>query len=289
MNPDHRKILRSGIDAYLERHDTALEPNDEYLSYDFHYISEAKWCVMVDVMLKDYLEGITNKLHHWRDMLRSWQAWNDVVAGYDQHAAWFLRRQIIEPLMHWCLITPSTFRDVMTLVGTNAIHQIRRHTESGYKDHMEGEKTAAEPKPKYLKKHQKEERLFKLALPLSNSRHFTDALRILDSKAYQTATKEYRNRNSHAFGPRIALGITQVVTREIVPDTNLDEQPDGTFLKKDVPGRFKTRYGCGGVHPLDPERARDANLEQYRLTRKCFDHLTSFLAEHAAKLPRANA
>lgn len=289
MSAKHAALLRDGFEEYLKRLDLPLEPDDNLLPYEFLYIKSAKWGFMADSMIEDELQEVTNQLHQWRDMLRRWQAWNAVAAKFDQSEAWDLRREFTEPLMHFCLITPSAFRDTITFVATNSLHQIRIHTEAAYKDSLEGDPTSTCPDPKPLSRRQKEARLFKLSKSLTGSRSFLSSLRKLDDQEYRKSTSDYRNLNSHAIGPRIAIGITKLVTRRVVPATRMEEQADGTYRVVTIPGKFVPSYSFGGLEPLDLDSARKANLKQYLLARRCFEDFTALLETHAARLPRTDA
>lgn len=244
---------------------------------------------MADSMIEDELRELTNQIHHWRDMLRRWQAWNCAAAAFDQAEAWDLRREFTEPLMHCCLITPSAFRDTIIFVATNTLHQILLNTEVGYKDHLEGDPTPSNPDPKPLSRKQKETRLAKLANSLTAPKTFLSSLRKLDDDEYRTSTSDYRNLNSHAIGPRVTIGVTKLVTRRVIVATEMEEQADGTYRIVEVPGKYVARYSFGGMEPLDIESARNANLKQYLLARVCFDRFIELLQSHSSRLPRADA
>jgi hypothetical protein len=290
MNPsEHREFLRRSFNEYLQTLDEPLEPADSYLAYKFPYIAEAKWQLFAGTMLQDELCEVTNRLHAWRDMLRRWHAWNQVANPKEEMLAWDLHREFLDPLMHSCLLLPSAVRDLFTFVGTNAMHQLRLHVEPGYKDRLEGDPSPLDPKPRPLNRREKEIRLAKLAKPLASATNFVDALRKLDDAAYREKTEDYRNSNSHAIGPRIAVGHTRMVTRTAVPLTRMEVQPDGTVSMIEVPGKYVAGYCIGGQPPLDPEVARLASLKQYDYARNCFEKLTHVIQIHASTLPRADA
>lgn len=217
MSPDeYRSFLRDSFDEFLQFLDGPLEPDDPYLPYEFPYITAAKWRFMADAMLQDELREVINRLHDWHDMLRRWHAWNMVVSTKEEMPAWNLRGEFMDPLMHASLLMPSAMRDVLTFVGTNAFHQIRLHVEAGYRDVLDGDPSASDPKPRPLNRRQKETRLTRLATPIPGASVFVNSLRQLDDSDYRSRTKDYRNANSHAIGPRIALGHTRMVTRRAV-------------------------------------------------------------------------
>lgn len=286
VSPDeYRRFLSESFDEFLHALDGPLEPDDPYLSYEFPYITAAKWRFMADAILQDELGELTNRLHEWRDMLRRWQAWSIVVSSKEEMPAWDLRREFMDTLMHTSLLVPSAIRDMFTFVGTNALHQIRLHVEAGYQDILEGDPSASDPQPRPLTRRQKEARLARLAAALPGATAFMDSVRQLDDRDYREQTKEYRNANSHAIGPRIALGLTRMVTRRVVPATRMETQSDGTGRIVEIPGKYVACYAFGGLEPLDLEVARVANLGQYRIARACLEKFTAVLQTAANTLP----
>lgn len=286
---DHLEFLRKSFDEFLLAYRGSLEPDLPHLTYEFPYIKAAKWSMMADAMILDELREVTNRLHEWHHMLRRWQAWNMVVTGKDQMQSWDLRREFMDPLMHVCLLNPSSIRDVLTFTATNAFHQIRLHVEPGYKDVLEGDACPSEPKPRPLSRRRKEARLANLALAIPGASTFIKLLRGVDDSQYREVTSDYRNANSHAIGPRLALGQTRMVTRHSVPATRMETQADGTGRVVQIPGTYTASYSFGGVEPLDIEEARKSNLKQYKIARSCFDSYTEILQQNAAKLPRTDA
>jgi hypothetical protein len=290
MSPDeYRNFLRASFDQFLQALDEPLEPDDSLLPYEFPFITEVKWNFFADTMIQDELREVTNRLHEWRDMLRRWHAWNIVVSKHSEMPAWDLRREFMEPLMHTSLMMPSAMRDVFTFVGTNTLHQIRLHVEAGYKDVLEGDPSESNPQPRPLTRRQKEDRLARIAAPLAGASNFAASLRQLDDAGYREKTKDYRNANSHAIGPRIALGSTRMVTRRAVPATRMEAQTDGTARIVEVPGKYVASYRFGVLEHRYMEATRTANLGQYGIARSCFDKLTAVLRKHSDLLPRAGA
>ena len=178
---------------------------------------------------------------------------------------------------------------MITFVATNAIHQIRYHTDAAYKDSLEGDPSASDPTPKPLTRRRKESRLANIADPLSGSHEFIELLRRLDDRNYRDSTSDYRNLNMHAIGPRLVQGVTKMVTRKVVVATWMEPQANGTFKPKPIAGKFVPSYSFGGTEPLNPETARKASLKQYHIARDCFDSFTRLLRLHTGIMPRAAA
>jgi hypothetical protein len=286
VDVDNLNQLRAGFDEYLNMLSLPLTPDDNYLPYEYPYIAEAKWRFMIDEMIKDDLREFTNRLHEWRDMLRRWHAWNMVVSTKESELAWDYRREFMGPLMHTCLLMPSSMRDLAIFIGTNILHQIRLHSEPGYLDVIEGDPSPSDPSPRELTRRKKENRLASLSAPLEGSGPFMSSIREIDSNDFRKATKDYRNLNSHAIGPRIAIGQTRLVSRHCTPEEVMEPQSDGTIRFVKNKERYVVGYGFGGIEPISLDVARSACLDQYFAVRACFDHFTSLIQLHCNKLPR---
>lgn len=109
-------------------------------------------------------------------------------------------------------------------------------------------------------------------------------LAALDSKAYRTFTRNFRNLASHAIAPKFEFGYTNMVTRSIVSATNLVRQGDGTYSAVDDPTKKCVAYGFGGTPPLDLREVLNANTGEYRLAAQAFNSYQTLLIELMEKL-----
>ena len=156
----NRATLTTAYSAYLDmREREVLAPEGKYLPYDFAFLNSRKWRNPLGFeMVAHELQELTNILNHWRGSLRRWDAWNRVLASYsDESTAWEVRREFLEPLAHECLLRPSSVRDTITSVATNALHQARMSTDPSYKDLMEGDPRPPGPPPPLSQPSQKRE------------------------------------------------------------------------------------------------------------------------------------
>lgn len=288
MTTQYTAFLRKAFSRYLSKLNAGgIEPQLDYLLYDFdEKVAEYQWRMFGGTMVTDEFREITNIINHWHGLLLRWHAWNKAIAGYKEDEAWTLRREFLESLAHHCLLSPSAARDTLTFVATNSIHQLRLALGNGYKDRLIGD---AEPgkKPRHLTRTGKEQRLKSLLSPWSEGGALVAAIEAIDDRAYRVATSDYRNRSSHAIGPRLALGHTQSVTRSVVPATHLKQQPDGTYKDEAILGKMSVRYGVGGTPPLDMEQARKNNLAQYFRARGAFETYRNLLFSQMSKLPKS--
>ena len=245
MDTKYSTLLRTAFDAYLVRFDAGdMGPDERYLPYDFEQIYQHRWPLFGAEMVKDELRELTNLLNHWLGSLRRWRAWNSIIAGYEQEDAWELRREFLEALAHQCLLLPSAIRDTFTFVATNSMHQVRMARDANYPDYIDGDPTGHDEKPRHLTRRQKEQRLLKLMTPWPAATDFVSLISSLDGQDYRSATSDYRNRTSHAIGPRLGIGMTTAVVRSVEPATEHKKQANGTYEMVRIPGRMSVGYLC---------------------------------------------
>jgi hypothetical protein len=285
MTPEFTSFLRSSFEEYLVVLKGELEPSDELLKYDFSYVEQRRWRMLDGWMIQHELQELTNRINSWRHMLIRWSAWNSVMSSKKEPKAHELQLEFVRPLMHCSLIMPSAIRDMLVFVGTNAMHQLRLNLDSTYLDFLQGDPSAECPSPRPLSRRLKEERLRKIAKPLKQSDKYIESISKIDDKVYREKTSDYRNLHSHAIGPSISRGHTRLVTRQVGLADKLERQPDGTYRRVTVPGKYVASYAFGGTEPLNPESAHVVTLEQYRAARLCYQNLVSLIAVLCEELP----
>jgi hypothetical protein len=287
MTTDIAALLRNGVDAYLSHYDDGdLEPSEPFLPYEFkHEVERYQWRFLADRLVSDEHREVTNILNGWQDGLLRWHAWNRSLESFDENDAWELRREFVEAFAHQCLLQPFSVRDALVLIATNAVHQIRLASETGYRDHLEGDPSRPGERIRHLSRRRKEVRLEQLAAQWSSFSGWIEMLRRIDDDEYRRTTFDYRNRAAHAIAPRLAVGHVGFVTRNVEQRTEIVAQPGGSYQRVATPGKMAVSYGFGGTPPLDMEAARVANLEQYRRARTCFEGYRILLVEVMAGMP----
>lgn len=237
-------------------------------------------------MVEDELRELTNKLNGWHELLRRWDVWNSVVQRYSAENVWEIRREFVEALAHWCLIMPSSFRDTLTFVATNSMHQVRLAISNEYPDYLEGDRQTPDEKQKYLNRRQKEERLGKLISIWPDSSRLMKTIQNIDSRAYRDATSDYRNRNMHSIGPRLGIGMTRAVVRSVSQATALSRQLNGTYEIELVPEKMCVSYSFAGTAALDLREAFEHSLKQYCYSRDCYRMYRELLAGGLDAIPK---
>jgi hypothetical protein len=281
-------LLRGAFEQYLELMKTGdSDFIGSYLPYDLDELDAVQWRPFGGMMVKDELRELNNGLNQWHGSLRKWEAWNTVIASYDDVMdAWDIRMEFLEGTAHRCLYQPSSMRDTFTLLATNSMHQVYLSSDPQYKDHLPSD-------PPDLKAHHPSRRnkvkfLAQQIKSAPNSTEFLDALFKLDDAEYREKTSDYRNRTSHAIGPRLGIGITSTVTRSVVQATELQEQPDGTYQPVAIPGKMAVQYAIGGTEPLNMVDALKANREQYERAKHCYIEYRKMLSLGLAQMPKAD-
>ena len=66
----------------------------------------------------------------------------------------------------------------------------------------------------------------------------------------------------------------------------MEQQDDGTYEQRPIPGKMAVSYAFGGIPPLDMEQARTANLDQYVRARATYDRYRILLAAGMSALPK---
>lgn len=229
MNHDqlnHAKLLRDAFDEYLVHvHELPLEPGGKPLDYNFDFIEGRKWHALADAMVQCDLRELTNLLNGWNSSLCRWHAWSMVLEDRSEEDAWELRSEFLDSLAHECLLSPASIRDTITTVATAAFHQVRLSTDRSYPDRLEGEPRTPDEKPRFLTRKQKEKRLARLVRAWPGSSSLIDALREINSPSYVLATQDYRNLTAHSIGPRLGVGHTRTVTRQVQQAQELRSRP----------------------------------------------------------------
>ena len=111
----------------------------------------------------------------------------------------------------------------------------------------------------------------------------------LNDRHYQKKlTKDYRNLSSHGIAPRITAGIVSSVIRTIIKTTKMEESADGSYSEVEVKGKTSVAYSFGGKQPLDRNLLFDANLEEFKKARSCYNEFKDLLKETISKIPNNN-
>lgn len=135
-SPIHQ-MLKEALAKYLSL--LTSENLGAPVSYDEKPIDASSLNPTAAELVRGEVREMTNLINTWRGRLKQWQTWNQAIEGYDFNDAWEIRREFLEPLVHYCLLQPSSIRDALATVAANVFHQVRLAQDTGYLDVLEGE------------------------------------------------------------------------------------------------------------------------------------------------------
>jgi len=225
------------------------------------------------------LSETINSMNAWGGALHSWNAWNRVVASYDDvDDRWTILNDSVEPLAFFCMLQPSSSADRITVVAETLLHQANLAVSPGFKDYLYQD----EPNAIFRRKDRRAQ-LDRLGKHWPAYPAFRTALAEMDGQTYRKLTRNFRDLSAHSFAPRLMIGEISRAIRTVVPWTDHVEQPDGTYIEVPDPTRKMVQYGMGSVQPLPLEATRAANLAEYfraMATMAAFFRLIGQLCDH---------
>jgi len=286
MDKKVKDTLQSAYNSYLMQFDNnELEPNEELLKYDFPFLNGKQWRIpFAEFIVEGELRELTNLLNSWRQRLKQWHAWNNVIGDGEDSESWMLRNEFLEATVHECLLKPSSIRDTITSVATASLHQIRLSTDPTYKDYLITDPVSITGPQKYPTRKKKEEQLIDIANYWPSGKEFIEELTKLDSPDYKKQTYDYRNLHSHTIGPRLGIGETKLLKRSIIETEELVDNGDRTFQLRKIPGKLSVTYGFGGTPPLDLNQARTLNLTEFKQALSCYARYVFLCKEAVSSL-----
>lgn len=277
---DLKKVYRNFTDElYRHPHDSGYP-----ISYGIcEVVRKVHWGLYGELAVSRDLEELVNFLHDWYEQVRSWSAWVKVLKSYDGNDAWHIQRHCIRPVAFFCMFQPSAFRDRLGTISTQAIHQANLCIDSTYLDRLDQD----DDHGGFLPRRRSEKQLARIGRRWPNYNFFETTLKRVDSPEYREATKDYRNLASHGTPPHFEWGETNVMTRSIVPWSELVDQGDGTYQLVEHPTRKAVSYGFGGMHPVALSDMLEINKKQLTLAFAAFHAYQALIEEMIVALDSA--
>ena len=251
-------------------------------SYEMVEITrEGAWPLLGDFLVSDELRENINQINAWRVRLNEWVAWINVLEKYDEQERWSLQMHLVEPIVHTCLLYPSSTRDRFGKAITNSIHLANLRTDGDYRDVLDED--ALKP-GRYLSRGKIEDQIKRIGASWGEAGALMSSLQRIDSKEYKLATRNYRDLSSHAIAPRLGFGEVNLVKRKMGVWEEWQDQGDGT--RKLVPNsaRRTVSYSFGGTPPLELVEIYRLNKEQHEIAADTLEKYCGLLNELLAAL-----
>lgn len=276
-------VLAEAYKQFLEARRTRPWPADYPISFDLaKQVEKQQWELFMHFQVEGDLRETINLLNKWRRHLLDWEIWMDVLDSFSANDAWTVRDHFVESLVFYCMMQPSSLRDLLATVATNALHHSNRQTVRCYPDKLDQDGSR-----RLLGRKGKETQVSRIGASWNGTRKFMGDLAAVDSQAYRLSTRNFRNLASHAIAPRFEFGYTNLVTRSIVPASNLVLQGSGTYSAVDDPSKKHVVYSFGGTPPLDLREVLAANTVEYMRAAQAFSSYEALLIELMGKVPAA--
>lgn len=269
---DLKRVYRKFVDELYHHPDDPGYP----ISYDIcEMVRKVSWGTYSGLAVSWDISEIINSLHDWYRQVLNWSVWLEILKSYDGDDAWHIRMQCIQPVAFFCMFQPSAFRDRLGKLSTQAIHQANLCIDSTYLDCLDQD----DDHRKFLSRRSSEAQLARIGKRWQNYRVFELNLKHIDSEKYREVTRDYRNLASHGTPPHFELGDVNLVTRSIVPWSEIVNQGDGTYQLVEHPTRKAVSYGIGGMQPLALSDMLEINKTQLTLAVAAFHAYQALVEE----------
>lgn len=270
-----RELYESAHSMFMDKLEVFIDKIEFPLSYDLtDEIREVSWgSSMMSFAVATELKETINQLHCWYGYLVDLSLWTEVLDAFEGNDRWYIRQQYVEQLAYYCMLQPSATRERFGMIATTALHQANLQLREDYNDHLD------QDGKKYITRRFREEQLPILGHDYRCFQRFLQALRNLDNKSFETASRNFRNLASHGIAPRFEQGETSFVNRSVEPWSDLVKQPCGGYLPVSHPTKKAIWYGFGGTQPLTLQQVFNASWNEYLKAIKLFHSYQSLLRE----------
>jgi len=202
-------------------------------------------------MLDEYateLANIINDLTHHVHRLRAWAA---VVAPLSDEEKMAASHEFIDMLGTVALGQPYAIKSRFAFAAGHLCHQANMAKDlANWRDDFPRERAL------YLND------IDSLCRGWRKFRSFKRRVEPIAGSAFSTATEDFRNAYNHRFSARLLIGVTGVVTRQVMQDGNVG-------------------YGIGGTEPLGLSHIADVLATERDLCYRAFEAFQALVGEQA--------
>lgn len=283
----YRSLLSGAYQQHwveLDR-DTPVRP---FFSYEL--VKEvAGWVLpnLGDQLISSNLNELINAINAWNHRLRSWAAWNRVLATIsDEHDRWDVRSEFAEPLAYFCLHQPASTRDRLTRFATQVVHVGNLRMVAGYRDVLAEDAKVfkrlqqdhRKPHAVFLNRGEAEAQFRDKSGEWREAGALMACIQQLDSDDCRDATGDWRNRAAHGIAQHFEFGEVERVTRWVGFARDLVKVPGGVEFKEDR-SRRAVSYDFGGYDALNLDEMLGANQSQFGVAMLAMDACETLLRE----------
>lgn len=294
MNDD-REIqtarLRTLLSAAYQQHLVELDRDASSRPFfSFALVNEVRgWSLpnFGEQMLGSNLNELINAINAWNHRLRSWAAWNRVLASISNlKERWDIRSEFVEPLAYFCLQQPAGARDRLIQFATQVAHFGNLRVLAGYPDVLAEDakvlkrlqKNHKKPHAVFLSREEAEVQFRNKSCEWREAGALMALVQQLDDEDYRAATGDWRNRAAHGIAQHFEFGTVERVTRKVGFAEVSVEVPGGLEFREDR-SRSAISYVFGGFDALNLDEVLGANQSQLDIAMRAMDACGALLRE----------
>jgi len=240
----------------------AIPFKGKFMPYDWGNLPPTlpfKWAAYAE-MFREFSPELANIINGLTRYTHQLAAWREVADKLNDKGKLAVAIEFIDPLGTVALNLPYVIRSRFIFAAAHLCHQAgMTKVSKGWKDDLplddeiylgQADKAGA-PWKSYVKLKLKLERI--------------------GDKTYQSASRNFRNTYNHRFSPRIVIGQTNFVTRQIDPATK------------------SVSYGFGGMEPLTLKLVVQLLEQQCKHCYAAFETFQKLVQEHEHAITPAAA
>lgn len=211
-------------------------------------------------MFKEFSQELANIINDLTRYAHQLAAWREVVDKLGERGKLDVAIEFVEPLGTVALNLPYVIRSRFIFAAAHLCHQAgMTQVAKGWNDDLPLDDEI------YFAQADKAGALWK------SYAKFKVKLERIGDKTYQAKTRNFRNTYNHRFSPRIVMGQTNFVTRQIDPATK------------------SVSYGFGGTEPLTLKLVVESLEQQCKYCYAAFEAFQKLVQEHEQAITPAAA
>ena len=248
------------IDAYKQFLDnkTNISPCGSVAPYNWYELPDQlpiQWMAYTQ-MLSEHSRELANSINELLRYITSLAAWKGVIDSKDGDVKYEIIIEFVSPIATLAINLPYVIRSRFIYSVAHLCHQANQTKQKEWADDLPIDHeiyfNAADNYCLLWKQYTK------LKITLEK----------ISNKKFQSDTYDFRNKYNHRYSPRIELGLTGLVTRNVKND-----------------GR--ANYAFGYTDPLKIDQLLPALTEQHANCLRAFEKYRKLVNEHISAIERA--
>ena len=207
-------------------------------------------------MLDEHSRELANSINELQRYITSLKAWKGVIDNKNDNEKFEIVIEFVSPIATLAINLPYVIRSRFIYSVAHLCHQANQVKQKNWVDDLPLDNEI------YFDVADKYSSLWKSYKKLKL------ALEKISNKQFQSDTYDFRNKYNHRYSPKIEVGLTGLVRRNV--------RDNG-----------KVSYGFGYTKPLKIDQLLPALSGQYLACLKAFEEYQKLVQEHISEIKRA--